>query len=1564
MKFLCLIQAVISIFAASLLAEQEMLRPSWHQYNPDAQTETWRLTEEKEIVWQYDTSGNRISSKDWIGTTEYTYDENHKLASTTTPSGATTLYTYYPLGDLSTITYPSGKVIRYTYLPGGNLSTVVFSSIVISHVYDTKKNLLTKRIFGNGMTTTYEYDEARLVSDIIHNKGTKLIAHFHFEYDLMGNQVLAKKTTPTEEVTTRYVYDRLYRLKEAYNSKGFFEKYTYDSLGNRRTKETPKGIVEYKYDQDRLIEVGNTTYHYDAAGFLKQKKTSSEDEVNYTYNELGQLAQYDDNRHSVIFTYNGRGERISKEVNSRHTDYRYEDVFPRSQILEEKKDQKTREYVYGKHCLGYIEGGKAFYYLEDSPSNSIGFIINDYGNIVEELEYDAFGSCLSSSKSTLQYNREQADFETGLIFLRTRYYDPQIGRFISPDQVPGNFYNPQSLNRYAYVHNNPRNLQDPMGTFVDMPDSFEPLAWSVGVPIHEEGDPTPPEGMTKLCISARSRGFIQHNPSKKNILRESNEVEGHAWLEIITSNDTHKSFSIYGRQDDKLNYTCITDVSDFKYDPDTIRVAVLVSDDMAEKVITSALKFGETKYHLLAHNCVQCTQEGAEVAGLDFLFTAPVYVGPARTGRSYIKGKAIRPTTLYHNIQEVIVKKLNEVPITKDMTEDQVKFYNFLRTDSFLKAVSGGPRLVLQGQRGTFGGISLSKQAELKLNLKEIYGVVFDEATQQLILVGERDFRLPEMRLDDLAVAVQSVYGLKGEMQDPGISIEPFKDHMNVSYKGATYGTEFGKTLFEGDYALKMLFLGKFPCHIPGFLSFSERRKNYHESSHKNRIRENQNWTWRTWIEPDEIILGQSADCSTMIFETVKMRCLAETTYHGNPIDYPPHRDFANYFTENYDLIAEQYPVFSEVKRLGQITGIVKWLKNSNLPFDLNFFQSYQPTLCKTPLAIPKEKVGEPWEKKGRGGLIGGIQFVLDSQNFSIRNMEGLTSLKTKVLESRPEETDFSWKVEGFNGSSLVAEVFPLFKTRKTGCYSQTFIDIQYPVPGNFALKLSRYYNSFNDQDRGFGVGWTAIPFELMLTNRVGLLFGETTIKAPLNIISREEEDEWIYKAHSYEPNGRVVYMREDGKQRLYKNPDDTYCLELTGKGSIFFDQKGMLIRMTDLNALSIEYHIEEGKLLSITHQNGKNIRLEYEGNKIKEAIDPQGNRLFYEYDNRKQLAEVYNSASNLLIAYKYDADLRLSEITSPKGDVLFEGSYDDYNRLTTLQIGKESLRKEYNLAKKTSTTTASNGLYLEDKYDSNYSLIGQGVQGQNLWNAESLENNLIKASFPVKDDEGWSYVYDDIGLLKVATDPLNRTWTFLYDENNNLSTEHNPSGDKTVFIYDEQNHLIEKITHAKPALTISASHNLSWQFSSSNGFSTRYKYNEMGRLFRIEQGPNITTLSYDENGLAKEILFPSGYTLHRELDENFRLKSLFDASGFLESFTYTDQGLVEKRTTSKGSIQYTYEEGKISSITDRHGYKTEFTYVHGNLRGVKDAEGCFTAYKPRKLSNGKVRIDILNPFH
>ena len=91
---------------------------------------------------------------------------------------------------------------------------------------------------------------------------------------------------------------------------------------------------------------------------------------------------------------------------------------------------------------------------------------NDTGQQTIAYAYDAFGavrSQIGGAGNSFTFTGEQNDPEAGLVFLRSRYYDPQTGRFISADDFPGYSADSQSINPYVYTQNNPVNHTDPKG---------------------------------------------------------------------------------------------------------------------------------------------------------------------------------------------------------------------------------------------------------------------------------------------------------------------------------------------------------------------------------------------------------------------------------------------------------------------------------------------------------------------------------------------------------------------------------------------------------------------------------------------------------------------------------------------------------------------------------------------------------------------------------------------------------------------------------------------------------------------------------------------------------------------------------------------------------------------------------------------------------------------------------------------------------------------------------------------------------------------------------------------
>jgi RHS repeat-associated protein len=138
-----------------------------------------------------------------------------------------------------------------------------------------------------------------------------------------------------------------------------------------------------------------------------------------------------------------------------------------SQVLLEydANGQVTAEYTYGLGLIKSDRSGNENYYHTDGLG-STRVLTNATGQVVDTYTYDAYGRLLSStgtSSNSYQFAGEQRDRQTGLDYLRARYYDADLGRFISKDSFAGFMDDPMSQHNYLYANANPVNFIDPTG---------------------------------------------------------------------------------------------------------------------------------------------------------------------------------------------------------------------------------------------------------------------------------------------------------------------------------------------------------------------------------------------------------------------------------------------------------------------------------------------------------------------------------------------------------------------------------------------------------------------------------------------------------------------------------------------------------------------------------------------------------------------------------------------------------------------------------------------------------------------------------------------------------------------------------------------------------------------------------------------------------------------------------------------------------------------------------------------------------------------------------------------
>jgi len=247
--------------------------------------------------------------------------------------------------------------------------------------------------------------------------------------------------------------------------------YSYDNNGNITSVTDLNGTTSYEYDVlNRLIEVikgGATTqeYTYDARG-NRENQTGVTAETNgnetLSYNLWNQLVSVADSTGTTTFEYGPTSLRVKKGSKN----YIY-DVNGNLKAEADASNNITATYIWGGNRLlvKKLADGTQYYYLYNGHGDVVQ-ITDNAGNIVNSYEYDEWGNITSQTETIaneFKYAGQIYDSETGLYYLRARYYDPTTGRFISKDSNEGNIVNPLSLNLYTYCENNPVNYVDPTG---------------------------------------------------------------------------------------------------------------------------------------------------------------------------------------------------------------------------------------------------------------------------------------------------------------------------------------------------------------------------------------------------------------------------------------------------------------------------------------------------------------------------------------------------------------------------------------------------------------------------------------------------------------------------------------------------------------------------------------------------------------------------------------------------------------------------------------------------------------------------------------------------------------------------------------------------------------------------------------------------------------------------------------------------------------------------------------------------------------------------------------------
>ena len=455
------------------------------------------------VTYTYDSDGSLLQMVDTTGTWSYTYDDMGRVLTETMPGGYKATRTYVDKlktdYELTSTTQDKTYVKqRYTYDSKGRL-TIITNETEAGETYGI---WYTYDEFNQLRNRNYSYARGAVFQNPTSVQG--------FSYNLAG--LTEQITGYTNETYTYYLdgktaavttdgvagvyysYDKLGRLKTEteQNSSGAVTRnctyMVYDARGNCTYKEENGGAKPSKYHSftydkaNRLIEeswvinqqTSTRNYTYDDSGNLL-----TEGNVAYTYDAWNRTASIG----TATFTYDGLGRRFSKTdngVTNRH-------IWDGDEIIYDTGSAST--YIHGLFAEGTLRGGRlSGYTLYLNMVNVRGDVtgiraINTYGSNADwgGKKYDAYGNVeentTASSVTPYGYSGEYTD-ESGLQYLRSRYYDPGTGRFTQEDT-----WLDQGPNLYTYCSNDPVNNVNPSGHLVAPgPDGKLVMVHGMGFP--------------------------------------------------------------------------------------------------------------------------------------------------------------------------------------------------------------------------------------------------------------------------------------------------------------------------------------------------------------------------------------------------------------------------------------------------------------------------------------------------------------------------------------------------------------------------------------------------------------------------------------------------------------------------------------------------------------------------------------------------------------------------------------------------------------------------------------------------------------------------------------------------------------------------------------------------------------------------------------------------------------------------------------------------------------------------------------------------------------------------
>jgi RHS repeat-associated protein len=430
-----------------------------------------------DVKFGYDAEGSVTSMIDGTGESSYSYDQLDRLTRSEDGHGDVVGYGYDLGEEVTGIAYPNGKEISRTFDPAGRLESVTdWLSGKTTFAYNADSGLEGISFpAGSGNVDEYSYDRIDRMSGATFAKGAETLASLSYGRDKAGQVVsdLSQGLPGPEELA--YGYDANARLTAAGEAG-----YEYDASDNL----TKAPGTTNTYDAGSQLEAGTgVLYSYDKLGERTKATPEAGPATTYAYNQAGDLTSVERPEEGEIpaiaesFAYDGNGLMASR-TSGFTTRYL---TWDRNATLPLILNDGQNSYIYGPGGLPIeqVSAEESPTYLHHDQLGSTRLLTSSSGETIGAFTYGAYGELegqAGSATTPMGFAGQYTDAQSGLQYLRARFYDPSTAQFMTLDPIL-----PLTRSPYDYARDNPLNRVDPRGlcgagSINDVLESFNPIS--------------------------------------------------------------------------------------------------------------------------------------------------------------------------------------------------------------------------------------------------------------------------------------------------------------------------------------------------------------------------------------------------------------------------------------------------------------------------------------------------------------------------------------------------------------------------------------------------------------------------------------------------------------------------------------------------------------------------------------------------------------------------------------------------------------------------------------------------------------------------------------------------------------------------------------------------------------------------------------------------------------------------------------------------------------------------------------------------------------------------------